>query len=148
MLREESTCLNRYKLPDELHAVCFHVGSDLFCHFLVKAPQKNGTHHHSDIQTQASQKPCTLQSHVGSTHNQSLARAVRQGEEVITENRRSLSYKVLPTQACLTWQTLEQTSSVFCAFSSHLVMQNSLSPGIPRYLGLSPVASTKVSAVW
>lgn len=87
MLREESTCLNRYKLPDELHAVCFHVGTDLFCHFLVKTPQKNGTHHHSDIQTQASQKPCTLQSHVGSTHNQSLARAVRQGEEVITEKR-------------------------------------------------------------
>lgn len=91
MLREESTCLNRYKLPDELHAVCFHVGTDFFCHFLVKTPQKNGTHHHSDIQTQASQKPCALQSHVGSTHNQSLARAVRQGEEVITEKRRSLS---------------------------------------------------------
>lgn len=46
---KESTCLNRYKLPDELYAVCFHVSTYFFCHFLVKAPKEYGTHHHCDI---------------------------------------------------------------------------------------------------
>lgn len=149
MQREESlgsTCLSRYTLSDECYTMCFHVGTYFFCHFLVKAPKKYGTHHYCDIQTQTSKKSCTLQSHIRSTHNQRFARTIRQGEEVITKKRRSIGYKVLRRQTCLCKYWSRQ-NSVYYAFSSHLVIQYSLSPGIPRYLGLSPVARTKVSAV-
>lgn len=73
------------KLPYKLDAVLFHVFPNFVGHVLVKSSEEDGADHHSDVQADTSKKSCTLQSHVGRSNHQGLARTVGQGEEIVTE---------------------------------------------------------------
>lgn len=63
---------------EELHSVLLHIVSGTIGHVLVKAPQQDGPDHDGDIQTQASEEPPALQSHIRCPDHQGLSRAVRQ----------------------------------------------------------------------
>lgn len=71
-------------LTEELYSMLLHVISSPVGHFLVKAPQQNGPNHDGDVETQASKKTSTLQSHIRCSNHQGLSRAVRQRKQVIT----------------------------------------------------------------
>ena len=63
-----------------------HVVSDELGALLVKATQQDGADHDRHIQPDASQEARALQGHIGRPDAQGFARAVVQGEEVVTEN--------------------------------------------------------------
>lgn len=69
---------------EELYSVLLHMVSSTVGHVLVKAPQQNGPNHDGDVETQASEEPPTLQSHIRCSNHQGLSRAVRQRKQVIT----------------------------------------------------------------
>ena len=78
--------LLRHGPSDEFDLVFLHVVSDELGTLLVKTTQQDGADHDRHIQPDASQEARTLQGHIGRPDAQGFARAVVQGEEVITEN--------------------------------------------------------------
>lgn len=82
--RTRTPYLDGHSSADELDVVFLHVLPDDLGTLLVKAAQQNGANHDRHVQPDASQEPRTLQRHVGRTHTQRLARAVLEGEQVIT----------------------------------------------------------------
>mmetsp|Transcript_1545 Transcript_1545/g.3721 ORF Transcript_1545/g.3721 Transcript_1545/m.3721 type:complete len:443 (+) Transcript_1545:572-1900(+) len=70
-------------LAGKLDAVLLHVVADLAGNVLVEAPQQNGAHHDSGVKAKASNKASALESNVGGSDDQCLARGLLPPEDVV-----------------------------------------------------------------
>lgn len=106
-------------------------------HLLIETREQAGLRHDGHRQPQAKEEAGALQPLGGPAHHQGATWGVRQGEEILAgrwERWRALNVLRYPSNLNM------------CSFFD-LVRQCSLSPGMSRYRGRSPVAMTRVSAV-
>jgi len=61
------------RTPDEFGSMALHIGADAVCHVLVEATKQDGPHHNCGVVAEGCQEACTLEGHIGGTHNKSLA---------------------------------------------------------------------------